>query len=379
MSMNEDKLHKIYRLFALCIPVKGYSRSMIVDINRHKIHYIPNSLYEIIKDNASKTLAQIVQKYGEEAKPILAEYFNFLESNELVFSLERFELKRFPKMPLHWDFPSVCANAVLDIGEHSKYNVLQALHKLNDVQCFHVQIRIFKNMSDSTELESLIEAAHRLSFRSVQIVINRIENTEEQYYSELVQKHKKLTKIEIFNSLEDRMIQVDGLLNVAIFHQKRLRDKSQCGCVDMQYFPVNMSLFTESQHFNTCLNRKIGIDEHGEIKNCPSMEKSFGNIAESSLLEILENPEFKTLWKIRKDDIDVCRDCEYRYLCTDCRCYLKRADDLYSQPEKCHYNPYIAKWKDEEEYISVELWKAQNIHWEKKAKRAPLVKKTLDT
>ena len=376
MNMTEDKLNKIYRLFALCIPVKGYSRSMIVDINRHKIHYIPNSLYEIIKDNASKTLAQIVQKYGEESKPILAEYFDFLESNELVFLLEPFELKRFPKMPLQWDFPSVCANAVLDIGEHSTYNILQALQKLSDIQCFHVQIRIFKNMQDSAELESLIEAVHKSSFRSVQIAMNHIGKTDELYYSELVKRYQKLTKIEIFNSLEDRMIQVDGLLNVAIFHQKQLQDKSQCGCVDVQYFSITMGHFTESQYFNTCLNRKISIDENGEIKNCSSMEKGFGNIAKSSLLKILQDSEFKTLWNIRKDDIEVCQDCEYRYICTDCRCFIKDPENIYSQPVKCTYNPYIAKWEKEQGYITVENWKTQNPNWEKYAQRKPLIKKT---
>lgn len=378
-DMGVDKLNKIYQLFAPCIPVKGYSRSMIVDINRHKIHYIPNSLYEIIKNNTTKTLSQIVRKYGEEARPILLEYFNFLESNELIFSVEHFELIRFPKMSLHWDFYSICANAVLDICTNSRYNIHQTLQKLNDIHCFHIQIRIFKNLTDTHELESLIKFAHNLSFRSIQIIIRLIPNIADLYYSELVKKYIKLTKLEVFNAHENNVIQIYGLYNVVIFHKKALQNKSQCGCVDAQYFPVNMNHFTESQHFNTCLNRKIAIDENGEIKNCPSMEKSFGNIAKDSLIDILQNPEFKVLWKIRKDDIDVCKDCEHRYICTDCRCYIKNTNEIYSQPEKCTYNPYIAKWENEEGYIPVELWRIQNITWENKAKRMPLVKKTLRT
>jgi len=104
------------------------------------------------------------------------------------------------------------------------------------------------------------------------------------------------------------------------------------------------------------------------------MEQSFGNIKDITLEEALNKPGFKDLWGIRKDDIDVCKDCEFRYMCTDCRCIIKNPDDIYSQPAKCGYNPYIAKWSKEGGYISVDEWRKQNLNWEKKAKRKPLVK-----
>jgi hypothetical protein len=65
-------------------------------------------------------------------------------------------------------------------------------------------------------------------------------------------------------------------------------------------------------------------------------------------------PDFKKLWQITKNQIDVCKDCEYRYMCTDCRCFIKDPQNIYSQPSKCNYNPYVAKWKDEEGYVPIE-------------------------
>jgi len=147
-----------------------------------------------------------------------------------------------------------------------------------------------------------------------------------------------------------------------------------CGVIAINSFCINMPLFTESQHYNTCLNRKICIDENGEIKNCPAMSRSFGNIKDTTLEEALNKPGFKGLWGIRKDDIDVCKDCEFRYMCTDCRCFIRNPEDIYSQPAKCTYNPYQALWQGEEGFISVEQWRRQNPAWEKKAKRYPLVK-----
>jgi len=47
---------------------------------------------------------------------------------------------------------------------------------------------------------------------------------------------------------------------------------------------------------------------------------------------------------ITKDQVAVCRDCEFRYVCTDCRAYTQDADDPYSKPAKCTYDPYTATW-----------------------------------
>jgi len=59
---------------------------------------------------------------------------------------------------------------------------------------------------------------------------------------------------------------------------------------------------------------------------------------------------FKKYWKVTKDIIEVCKDCEFRHVCTDCRAYTERTKfnngiDL-SKPLKCGYNPYSNKWTE---------------------------------
>jgi radical SAM protein with 4Fe4S-binding SPASM domain len=71
------------------------------------------------------------------------------------------------------------------------------------------------------------------------------------------------------------------------------------------------------------------------------MPESFGKLGEISLRELTINPRFTKLWKTRKDDINTCKDCEFRYICSDCRAFVQSEN----KPLKCNYNPYIANWE----------------------------------
>lgn len=54
------------------------------------------------------------------------------------------------------------------------------------------------------------------------------------------------------------------------------------------------------------------------------MSQAFGNIKDTTLEETLQDPNFKKYWKLTKDEIEICKDCEFRYICTDCRAYTER-------------------------------------------------------
>jgi SPASM domain peptide maturase of grasp-with-spasm system len=119
-----------------------------------------------------------------------------------------------------------------------------------------------------------------------------------------------------------------------------------CGHISSDFFSLDILTYTESLHHNSCLNRKISIDAEGNIKNCPSMKESFGNIRDTTLAEAIEKPGFKKYWDINKDKIHVCKDCEFRYICTDCRAYVEDPEDIFSKPLKCGYNPYTGEWSE---------------------------------
>jgi len=73
-----------------------------------------------------------------------------------------------------------------------------------------------------------------------------------------------------------------------------------------------MKTYPELLKHNNCLNRKISIDTKGNIKNCPSTQKSFGNIKNTTLADATEKLVFKKYWN-NKNKIHLCKNCEFRY------------------------------------------------------------------
>ena len=96
------------------------------------------------------------------------------------------------------------------------------------------------------------------------------------------------------------------------------------------------------------------------------MKKSYGNISYNMLKDVVHTDEFKQVWMIKKDDIHVCKDCEFRYICTDCRAFVQKLDDIRSKPLKCGYNPYTGQWEDwqvqEKNQNTIEHYQKQFFH-----------------
>ncbi len=76
------------------------------------------------------------------------------------------------------------------------------------------------------------------------------------------------------------------------------------------------------------------------------MSVSFGNIFDTKISTVIQKSDFVEKWLINKDQIEICRDCEFRYNCMDCRAYLEDPSNNYSKPLKCGYSPYTNVWEE---------------------------------
>jgi SPASM domain peptide maturase of grasp-with-spasm system len=101
---------------------------------------------------------------------------------------------------------------------------------------------------------------------------------------------------------------------------------------------------SESRIANNCLNKKVCIDRKGYIKNCLSMKDNYGHIENTLIAEVIQKEDFQKMWQIKKDNIEVCKNCEFRYMCLDCRVYTSDKNNLFSKPQKCTYDPYTTTW-----------------------------------
>ena len=327
-------------LYSCCVPVKGSNRSLICDIQRDNFLLIPNALYDIIDKYEGKTLVYIKSKYKEEDHKTIDEYFQLLEQKELIFWVDgENEIQKFPKLSLDYKLPQTISNAIIDIQASSNYDYRRVAEQLEKLGCGAVQLRCYDDVSLSV-IKDFLSCFEYSRIRHIDVLLKynpeiTIDTIKETFYA-----FSRVNSIMLHSATHEAKD------DAIIITKETFNSCLQCGVVSKFYFTINNDLFLESQSFNTCLHKKISVDVDGNIKNCPSMKESFGNIKETTLQEALERKDFKKHWNITKDQIDVCKDCEFRHICTDCRAYKEDPNNEYSKPLKCGYDPYTNVWEE---------------------------------
>ncbi len=336
-------MNEVFKIIGNCIPVKGFNRSVICDLHRNKYDFIPNDLYDIMVNHEGETIKNVKSFYQNEYDDIIEEYFHFLVGKEYIFFTDTPDW--FPKMGLSFHYPFLISNAIIDVNENSSYDYLKVLYQLSELKCKFLEIR-FYNEFNLSSLEKMVNYLDEIKSMITFISITIPYITEGLALNKFLRNHPRISHIYFYMSNRNEIIQDKENETVIIYSISNIKNNKSCGLVLSSYFTPNIKNFTESKKHNSCLNRKISIDVNGEIKNCPSMPQSFGNIKDTTLQEALNHKDFKKYWNITKDQIQVCKDCEFRYICTDCRAYKENPEDDYSKPLKCGYDPYTNKWEE---------------------------------
>jgi len=129
------------------------------------------------------------------------------------------------------------------------------------------------------------------------------------------------------------------------------------GLITEPDFVANIKKLEHYFSGHSCLLGKIAITEYGDILPCIFARNTIiGNITDKNLETIIISDKTKSVWGITKDSVLVCQDCEYRYLCFDCRPLSEGAAEgnvTFSNAPypRCTYNPYTGEW-------AKGLWKA---------------------
>jgi radical SAM protein with 4Fe4S-binding SPASM domain len=97
---------------------------------------------------------------------------------------------------------------------------------------------------------------------------------------------------------------------------------------------------------HNCFSQKIYIAHDLRVYPCP-MERGteYGSLKYNQLNQIIERSV-----PINKNTIKVCKDCEYRYACFDCRADRLK-NDIFAKPWYCSYDPYRANWKPIDDFM----------------------------
>ncbi|MCW3466147.1 grasp-with-spasm system SPASM domain peptide maturase [Chitinophaga nivalis] len=338
---------KYLYLYANCYPVKGYTRTMICDLQLKKLYFVDNTYFTILTELRTHTIGEVADMLEDEAD--YAEYEKFIRyllNKELAAIVD--DLDVFPPISMEWDHPAIITNSIIDIRDEFP-DFQKIFTQLDELGCHAIQIRAFTHLSPR-HITAILALTSGKNFRSVQLLFGyKKEKTGFTSLSKIAIKYP-IAALVVYDTPDEAYRKNNAAAtkppNLTYLKQD-ITSCESCGIINLESLQVpSLQGFIENITLNSCLNRKISIDEQGEIKNCPSMKKSYGNIKNTTLKSVIDHTNISALWPINKDAIEVCKDCEYRYICTDCRAYTTHSDNLYAKPAKCKYDPYTAKWSN---------------------------------
>jgi len=337
-----------YHVFECCRTINGFNRSVIYDLGRKEFNFVPNALANFLQNDCLVLNEQTTA-------PETNEYLEFLLRKEYVYEAESAYLQQgFSKLNLEWDCPSHIENTIISLRKDKEHSELlsSSIDCLKGLNCFHVQLRMVGSFNQDN-IVSLIKQFEYSSVNTIELLFE-YNGCDMEFLKTLCEDFLRIQTVVVYNAPERKVrnFGTDSLGNIVLV-QIGLDELLQSGVQDYQ-FAVNMPMFTEAQQHHTYFNRKLYIGSNGELKNAPECEESFGNINNLSdatqLKELVATPAFQQYWFVRKDECDVCKDCEFRYMCTDNRLPHQRTDGSWYHKQECNYNPYISKWKGEEGY-----------------------------
>lgn len=342
------KSNKFLMLHSNCKIVRGVRRSCIYDLQRGTYYLIPNAMADLFKGN--KKFIEIEPIAGELDSyeiNIFNEYIDFLCTKELAIYVPDISVaEMFPDISKEWDFPALVSHFIIDYDLQSNHDIDYIINSiLIPANCRYVQFRFFRVLS-AHDLGVLMHTINESFIKSIDIVA-QIEHAEIAEITEVIKNNKKIRSF-LMHNYKDEIIS-DGNYGYGIITSlsQEIKNESHCGFISPSYFSVNLETYFESLNFNSCLNRKMSIDSKGRVKNCPAMPNSFGNYKEIAISNLLsEDSNFRKYWTIKKDSINKCNVCEFRYMCTDCRAFIDNPSDIFSPPLKCGYDPHTGHWDE---------------------------------
>jgi radical SAM protein with 4Fe4S-binding SPASM domain len=98
-----------------------------------------------------------------------------------------------------------------------------------------------------------------------------------------------------------------------------------------------------NRQFNSCWGNRVAITRDNEVKPCIHSDIVICKLDEEAIPGLLEKAG--KYWRITKDQVEKCRNCELRYICFDCRVKAVRGGNgLYGTNPTCKYDPVSGTW-----------------------------------
>lgn len=216
---------------------------------------------------------------------------------------------------------------------------------------------IFKGKFSFQEYNTCLSIIENLDFISIEIFTD-YENLEEllERFQTIFVSYKKLLKLIFFNSPNFQKL-ISGLPIFSI--TKNITEQKYYNQVSISSMNPKIETFKESLIGNIFHHQKIIVSQYGIVFY--NIEKpSVFNIFEVEIKDLFNDYLFFMNWYTKKDEITVCKVCEFRHMCNDSAEILKRTNGSFFRSSECNYNPYLALWSTQPMYRTLAESGVQN-------------------
>lgn len=336
---------RFFLLYGACIPVKGVGESVICDLNRCCYLPLSNLLFDVVHTCESNgySIAQLKHHYNGQYDQGIDGLFDYL--NEKGYGFFTTEPELFPKVSLEWDAPYAITNSIVEVDGASVDLAHEAIIQLNAIGCQAVELRCLEELPLEV-ISALLQSIEQGRTSCVFLYIKYSSKHSFEDMANIYLKHSVIGQLIIHSAPESNDFKelLPDHMHGRIRQVKRELHGNSKDVISPENMIINMQSFTEANSFNLGLNRKVSITSKGEIKRYPNHREVFGNIRENSIADLIKQDSFQRLWSITKDSVEVCKDCQYRYMCVD-NSEISQIDGKYERGANCTFNPYINAWQ----------------------------------
>ncbi|WP_343913712.1 grasp-with-spasm system SPASM domain peptide maturase [Aquimarina litoralis] len=338
MNIPVKKSH--FLLFPTCIPIKGYSQSIIMDLDRGAYIEIPNLLYDILKSVISKQSIQDIKSlFDHKHDDGIDQYFEYFVNNSYGF----YTYNPVPFNPTETTFhsPYKIISSVITFDKSSRYDIADVLNQLDRLSCQLIQFRCYDYCS-LDNLGKTLDSIKESSIRKVEIFIPHNIKYKELDLVKFVQKYPRTILI-VFGAQEDKKVKVEKKSVKNLIYTSKKLSKDTKEAITLNSFTITHQMYYESLAYNTGLYRKVSIDTNGDIKNYISHDKVYGNVMKDSIETIIETDDFKQKYFISNNNIEKCKDCQFRHMCTSSS-DITIKEQKFFKSDLCNFDPYSNTW-----------------------------------
>lgn len=343
----DETAMRFFNLYSDIYITKGYNRILISDLGRSISKLYPLELHELIEELKSASIESVLENYDSESKAIVEEYIGYLLEKEYGFVTEGDWDKNF--LPLSYEYHDHQQISNLFIEVEKLEIPATLIQSIANLRISHLVV-FCRSAASAQELIDFEKAFDNTAVEGLELYSAYSPELNADFLQNVHNQTQRVYHLVFFQCEKTPVLQNTGYRFTLDFKRGPLSIHS-CGKVNVDYFNTNMPKVLEAINHNSCLHKKLGIDIDGNIRNCPVMPQSFGNINKMTLEEVLQQGAVQQYWNMTKEEITVCRDCEFRNVCTDCRAFTERSHynesglDI-SKPLKCGYDPYSNEWTE---------------------------------